>query len=138
MKARAVLFLIFLTTAGMAGSLYYVLKHSAQFTEQAAHQMKALWVQNSPAQMGPYEIQGESVLVVLPQQAQDWNLSLEGEKLMLKPLKIEFPTAPGNSKPPSEAAQAEAWKLAQVEIRNLAIKVLKLQKSPEDVIIQAP
>ncbi len=138
MKARLVLFLIFLTTAGMASTLYYVLKHSSVFQSQAARQMLTLWVANVPESVGPFQIQAESILVSFPKLESDWSLRLEGEKLILRPKKVGYSAAPGSKAALSEEGKAEAWKLAQGELRSQISEVLKLQKNPDQVLIQSP
>lgn len=138
MKARLALSLIFLTTMGMAGTLYYVMKHSLEFRHQSAHNMREIWVKQVPATLGPYEVGSEAVVLDLPTAEEDWSFDLQGEKLVVQPKKVDFLPAPGTLNAPSSEAKLEAWKQAEPQIKAQIAQTLKLEKNLNSIELQAP
>lgn len=139
MKARLALLLIFLTTMAMAGTLYYVMKHSTQFQSESAHKMRDLWVQSiKPEPLGPFTVGSESVVLLLPTEESAWNFDLQGETLVVQPSKVDFLPAPGTQNAPSSQARLDAWKQAEAQIKAQIANTLKLEKNADSIRIQAP
>lgn len=138
MKARLVLSLIFLTSMAMAGTLYYVMKHSLEFRSQSAHQMRQIWVQNIPGTFGPFTAGSESLVLDLPKTEEEWHFDLQGEKLVVQPVRVDFLPAPGTQNAPSSENKIEAWKQAEPQIRAQIAQVLHLEKNSDSIELQAP
>lgn len=138
MKARLALSTIFLTTMAMAGTLYYVMKHSTEFRLQSAHQMRQIWVKSLPTMLGPFTAGHESVVLDLPKTEGDWNFDLQGEKLVVQPVRVDFLPAPGTQNAPSSEAKLEAWKQAGPQIRAQIAQILHLEKNLDSIELQPP